>query len=111
MLSAALSGQTINVGSAPLAINKNLTIQSLGSDIKITGSGLRVFEIAYGTTFELNGMTLVAGTSTTGGALINQGTLTLNNVKINKNVAVSGATLIQNTGGQLKLVGNCSLLQ
>ncbi len=110
LLSAGLNGQTINVGGSPLIINKNLTIQSLASDIKITGSGLRVFEIANGTTFELNSMTLVAGTSLTGGVLINQGNLTLNNVKINKNVAVSGATLIQNTSGQLKLVGNCSML-
>ena len=59
---------------------------------------------------EFNGMMITAGTSLTGGAIRNMGTLTLKNVVVEKNTAVSGATLIHNNGG-LKLDGNCQLNQ
>jgi hypothetical protein len=110
-LSESLANQTINVGNNPLMINKDVIIEALGANTKITSTGLRVFEVSNAGNVLLDGMTIVAGTSLTGGALTNQANLTLRNVTIEKNVSVSGATLIHNTGGQLKLEGSCFINQ
>ena len=111
LLSSSLSGQTINVGSSPLVINKNLTILSQSQDINVTGSGVRPFEVSAGTTVNFIGMMITAGTSLTGGAIMNQGTLTLEGVTIEKNASVSGATLIHNSGGLLEMMGACFIHQ
>lgn len=111
LLSSSLSGQTIDVGSSPLILNKSVTIIALAPDINITGSGTRPFEIGQQFTVEFNGMAITAGNSTTAGAILNQGTLKLKNVIIERNINVSGAILISNTGGTLKLEGSCSINQ
>lgn len=111
ILSSALSGQTLNVGSSPLNVNKNITILSQSQDINVTGSGSRPFEVSAGTTVNFIGMMITAGTSLTGGAIMNQGTLTLDNVTIERNASVSGATLVHNTGGLLRMTGACFIHQ
>ncbi len=111
-LSASLAGDTINTGSTPLQINKNVVILAQAANISITTSGTRIFEVPNTTTAQLNGMILLSGTSLTGGAINNSGALTLKNVTVVKNAGVSGATLVQNTtGSQLFLVGNCFINQ
>ncbi len=111
-LAGLLSGQTINIGSAPLLLDKNLVILAEGSGINITGSGVRVFEIVNTVQVELLGMKIIAGTSMTGGAIYNPGTVKLKNVTVEGNPGVSGAILIDNTpGAQLFVDGNCILQQ
>jgi len=111
-ISAVLAGQTIDIGANPITISKNLVILALGANTNITGSGIRVFNINSGMQFECNGVKITAGTSLTGGAISNNGTLKLKNTNIKKNAAVSGATLIQsNPGGTVNVVGTCNINQ
>lgn len=111
-LSATLSGQTINIGSNPITISKNLVIITQGTNTTITGDGTRVFNINTGMQFECNGMTIRAGTSLTGGAISNAGTLKLKNMNVKKNPAISGATLVQNgPGGTVNVLGTCNINQ
>lgn len=111
LLSSALSGQTINVGISPLLVTKDITILAESGSITVSSTGPRPFEIGSGAEVELNGVQIRAGLSMTGGAILNDGVLTLENVSVEKNNLVSGATLIHNTNGSLKLEGNCSIRQ
>lgn len=111
-LAGLLSGQTINVGASPLLLDKNLIIKSEGSEINITGSGSRVFEISNSAQIELMDVRITAGTSMSGGAINNPGIVKLKNVTIESNPAVPGASLITNTpGSQLFVAGACNIHQ
>ena len=80
----------------------------MAPNISITTSGTRIFDVPASVSPQLSGMILKSGTSLTGGAVSNSGTLTMKNVTTLKNPGIEGATLIQNTaGGQLFMVGNC----
>ena len=111
ILSSVLSNQLIDVGPDPLVLTKEITILSQSPDISITGSGTRPFEISPDVTVELTGMNIIAGTALEGGAIRSRGMLTLKNVSIDKNPAVTGATLIYNLSGTLKMAGTCVLNQ
>jgi subtilisin-like proprotein convertase family protein len=111
-LAASLAGQTINVGSAALLINKNLVIRADDPNIIITGTGPRVFEVGNGISVEFFNTKITAGTSMNGGAINNPGIVRLRNTTISKNPGVSGASLIQNTpGAQLIVSGTCFMNQ
>lgn len=111
-LAGLLSGQTINIGSAPLLLNKNLVIKAEGSGINITGSGDRVFEISNTAQVEFLDLTITAGGSLVGGAINNPGIVKLKNVNIESNPAVPGASLITNVpGAQLFVAGTCNIHQ
>ena len=112
ILSSSLSGQTVNVGSVPLLMDKDVVIISQSPTINITGSGVRVFEITTGNVVELTGMTITAGTSLSGGAIMNAGTLTLNNSRVQQNPSVFGAILVSNSAtGMIVWEGNSSINQ
>jgi subtilisin-like proprotein convertase family protein len=111
-ISASLANQTINIGANPLSINKSLVILAQGANTTITGTGLRIFTIPSAVQLELNGVNVIAGTSMIAGAIDNKGILKLKNVIVDKNTGVNGATLIENTsGGQLTVIGSCSINQ
>ena len=111
-LSVLLSGQTIDIGNSPLLLTKNVVILASGPNINITGSGTRVFDIAGGVQAGFIGLTITAGTSLTGGAINNPGIVKLKDVTIERNPAITGATLIENTpGAQLIVIGNCFINQ
>jgi PKD repeat protein len=111
-LSAALAGQTINIGSSSLILNKNLVIIADAPNISITGSGAGVFEVISGITVGLSGMNIIAGTSLTAGAINNAGILKLTNVSIHRNSNVTGAILLRNSpGGQITTLGICFIQQ
>jgi subtilisin-like proprotein convertase family protein len=111
-ISSQLAGQTIDIGSNPITINKNLVIKSQSGNPNITGTGTRVFNINSGISFECNALTVTAGTSMNGGAISNTGTLKLKNAVIKKNSMVNGATLVQNNpGGTMNVVGTCNINQ
>jgi hypothetical protein len=130
----SLNGQTITLTSGELLINKNLTITGPGaSQLTISGDNAsRVFEVAAGTHHQpgqlsLSGLTIsngdgvfAAGSSHTndgdGGAILNNGTLTISNsilsgnsagnadfggaIENNGTLTVDGCTLTGNSAGQ-----------
>jgi len=111
-LSSQLAGQTINIGASPISIAKNLVILAQGANTNVTGNGTRVFNVNSGIQFECNGFIITAGTSLTGGAFSNTGTLKLKNTNVRRNTGVVGASLIlNNPGGTLNVVGSCNISQ
>jgi len=111
-ISSQLAGQTINIGSNPITIVKNLVIKAQSGNPNITGNGTRVFNINSGMSLECNALTVTAGTSMNGGAISNTGTLKLKNAVIKKNSMVNGATLVQNNpGGTMNVMGTCNINQ
>jgi subtilisin-like proprotein convertase family protein len=112
ILSAVLAGQTIDIGPVAQAIGKDLTIQAAAPDIGITGTGGRLLEVLAGIDLVLDGMILIAGTSTDGGAIQNSGNLVLQGVTVNPNPVVPGAILIRNdSGAQLTIAADCQINQ
>ena len=111
-LGAMLTGQTINVGSAPLLLDKDLVILAENPVINVTVSGDRIFEIANGVEVELINVLMTAGVSMTGAAINNAGLLRLKDVNIESSIASMGATLVHNQpGGQMFVNGMCTLNQ
>ncbi len=76
---AALSGD--------LDIRDDLTIEGNGSIIDASGLADRVFDMATGTTVNLNYLTIRAGSALNGGGLQNAGLLTLTDVSVSNNSA------------------------
>jgi subtilisin-like proprotein convertase family protein len=111
-ISAALANQTINIGAAPIAINKNVHIKALGAGTTITGTGVRVFDVGGGQTASFLGLTIRAGTSLQASAFSNLGVLRLHNTTVERNPAFPTATLIENReGSQCIFTGDCQLNQ
>jgi len=74
----ALSGQTIALNSL-IPLDRNLTVDGLGTGIQISGNNSsRIFTVNAGVTATLNALTLMNGLGSQGGAIQNNGTLTLN---------------------------------
>jgi hypothetical protein len=98
----SLQGQTITLTSGELALTKSLDIEGLGAD-QLTVSGnhaSRVFDISGGVTVTIVGLTITNGAVgyQTGGGILNNGTLSLNNVNVSGNSAVLGGDGIANDG-------------
>jgi hypothetical protein len=115
---SSLSGQTITLTSGELLLSQNLTIDAsaLASGITISGnSSSRVFETNGGTTCVLTRLTITNGfNSGLGGAILNAGTLTVNQCGIAASSAGTAGAGIFNNGGTLTfngstLSGNSSL--
>jgi hypothetical protein len=117
----SLVGQTITLTSGELLIKQNLTITGPGaSQLTISGDKLsRVFELSSKTkpTVSISGLTLdngvgifAAGSSNTddgeGGAIRNEGTLTISNSILSGNAAPAGGAI--NNDGTLTVIG-CTL--
>ncbi|MCL2304520.1 MAG: PKD domain-containing protein [Planctomycetaceae bacterium] len=99
-------GGTIILTGGELYIDKDIIIDGAGADITIDANGLsRVFNIAFGTTVTLVGLTLIGGLTTgNGGGILNAGMLTLidctitgNEAKRGGGVASTGTTIIVNS--------------
>jgi hypothetical protein len=97
----SLAGQTITLTGGELAIAKSLDIEGLGAD-QLTVSGnhaSRIFDISAAATVTIAGMTMTDGLAdgsspilaSTGGAILNFGTLTLANDVLSDNQAVGDA--------------------
>ncbi|HAM70236.1 MAG TPA: hypothetical protein DCM86_01150, partial [Verrucomicrobiales bacterium] len=88
-----LSGQAIVLTSGQLLLSKDVTIDaaSLPAGIRIDGNhSSRIFEVASGVTTVMSGLTLVNGRASAGGAILNQGNVTLNRCTLARNAATSG---------------------
>ena len=93
---ASLSGQTINLTSAELAINKNITISGPGPSllsVSRSSGTFRIFHVLPGQTVVLEGLTIRDGiTNGGGGGVLNDhATLNINNCDIVQNSS-TGAT-------------------
>jgi hypothetical protein len=97
----SLAGQTITLTGGELAISQSLDIEGLGADqLTISGNNAsRIFDISTGATVTIAGMTMTDGLAngsspvlaSTGGAILNFGTLTLANDVLSNSQAIGDA--------------------
>ena len=80
-----------------VAINKNIRIDGKGHTISAEDLG-RIFSIGEGFTVTLTNATLINGKATEGGAIYNDGSLTLSDVKLSDNTADSYGGAVFNNG-------------
>ena len=80
-----------------VAINKNIVIDGKGHTIDARDLG-RIFSIGEGFTVTLTNATLINGKATEGGAIYNDGSLTLSDVKLSDNAADSYGGAVFNNG-------------
>ena len=80
-----------------VAINKNIRIDGKGHTIDARDLG-RIFSIGEGFTVTLTNTTLINGRATEGGAIYNDGSLTLSDVKLSDNAADSYGGAVFNNG-------------
>ncbi len=80
-----------------VAINKNIRIDGKGHTIDARDLG-RIFSIGEGFTVTLTNATLINGRATEGGAIYNDGSLTLSDVKLSDNAADSYGGAVFNNG-------------
>ena len=80
-----------------VAINKNIRIDGKGHTIDAKNLG-RIFNIGEGFTVTLTNATLINGKATEGGAIYNDGSLTLSDVKLSDNAADSYGGAVFNNG-------------
>ena len=80
-----------------VAINKNIVIDGKGHTIDAKNLG-RIFNIGEGFTVTLTNATLINGKATEGGAIYNDGSLTLSDVKLSDNAADSYGGAVFNNG-------------
>ena len=80
-----------------VAINKNIRIDGKGHTISAEDLG-RIFSIGEGFTVTLTNATLINGKADKGGAIYNDGSLTLSDVKLSDNTADSYGGAVLNNG-------------
>ena len=80
-----------------VVINKNIAIDGKGHTIDAKNLG-RIFSIGEGFTVTLTNATLINGKATEGGAIYNNGSLTLSDVKLSDNAADSYGGAVFNNG-------------
>ena len=86
-------------GDQVIEINRNFALLSSGGNYKIDANNLGgIFKVKEGVTFVLQGLTLVNGNSTNGGAIYNEGTLQINSGTILENNAAIEGGAIYNKG-------------
>ena len=95
-----LTTKKIALTSGELTINNSITITGLGAtNFAITGTSTsRVLTVNSGATVTLAAITLSGGAATNGGGIANFGTLTLNNVTLTNNTALSGGAIYTSNG-------------
>jgi hypothetical protein len=112
----SLAGQTINLTSGELLIQKNLTIAGPGAgQLTVSGGGnSQVFEVAARAKVTMSGLTISNGSAIglnggpeLGGGILNHGTLTVSGCTLSSNHALYGGG-IANFGGTLTVSG-CTL--
>src|SRR5262245_40244604 len=88
----ALNGTTIQLTSGELPVAKNLTITGPGANLlSVSGQDAsRVFAVAEGATVTVTRLTITRGQADAGGAIDNDGVLTLRHVVLANNRSVGG---------------------
>jgi hypothetical protein len=112
-----LSGGTIILSGGEIGISANMTITGLGAgSLTISGgdaahtNSSRIFNFAASSTATISGLTLINGLAgpptfeipdVVGGAIMSQGTLTVNNCVFNNNVAIDLTGTTVSRGGAI----------
>jgi len=96
-----LTCQTLTLAAGPLAIGRNLTIDASSPDgVVVSGNhASRVFSVAAAKTVTITGLDVVDGSNSgDGGAILNDGNLTLADCELAGNEAGDGGGAIENSG-------------
>lgn len=113
IIAEELSGQTIEITTEKLILDKNLVIQCPFVPAPVITSSIPgLFEVSPGIEVFMDGLRIQSGVGTTDGiAFLNSGILTLKDVWITRNNSASAeASLIYNANSsQLTLHGQCRL--
>lgn len=98
----------ITLTSGEIVIEKNVTINSLGKEISISGNDAsRVFTISGGVSVAINRFRITNGFSNFGGAIRNYGTATLTNSTLSNNTSSEGSGgAIYNDGGTVTITNS-----
>lgn len=110
--SSSLIGQTIDLTSEKIELNKDLVFKQPSSQvIKIRAlfSG-SVFTITNGSSIYMENIHLYGGDESPGRAINNQGTLTLKDVNIYETSPYEGMGSTIENSGTLTIYGNCNIL-
>ncbi|HSG42519.1 MAG TPA: family 16 glycosylhydrolase, partial [Anaerolineales bacterium] len=97
-----LAGQTINLTTGPLTLNKNMTIDaSAAQGLTVSGGGVdRVFIVDPGTTATVKNLTIADGYGwQLAGGVLNNGSLTLDHVVVTGNTMATDAGDFWQGGG------------
>jgi len=97
-----LTGQTILVGSSQITLDKSLNISGLGiNNLILSGNDdYRIFHVETGKTVKIEKMSLIDGNSVpSGGAILNEGNLTLKDVRFQNNIGNGVPNAIVNASG------------
>ena len=111
----SLSGQTITLTTGELPLNQNLTVDASALPAGLTISGndtSRVFNVSSSSTCVLTALTITHGAnSSTGGGILNAGTLTLNRCILSSNSTSSSgfAGAIYNNNAASLTLNQCTL--
>ena len=98
----SLAGQTISLTSGPVVVGKNVTIDGSGAPgLALSGGGAnRVLEVGTGVTATVSHLTMRDGYGwQVGGAVINNGSLTLDHVTVTNNTQATDAGDFWQGGG------------
>ncbi|MDX1406849.1 MAG: GEVED domain-containing protein, partial [Saprospiraceae bacterium] len=108
--SDALNGQTIQLYDSSVGISKHVIILADPTqDISVEGvTAARAFDITLNGNVVIEGINIIAGTATFGGAIKNAGQLVLRDVMVQQHPGQSGKSVVQNVGN-LTLQGNCHI--
>lgn len=111
-LSGILAGSTVQTGTGPLVISKNVVIKSENPNITVTGVGARVFEVLPGVQAGFEGFRIVSGSGSSGTGIYNQGVIWLRDMEVHKAGGSQEATLIENVnGGIFRVLGSVEVEQ
>ena len=106
------AAHTIVLGGTELTVTSSVTITGPGNGV-LTVSGnnaSRVFNIGTGTTVSMDGLTIANGNDSSGGGILNYGTLALGNCTISGNTVSGGSGGgICNLGGSTVTVSSCTI--
>jgi hypothetical protein len=104
--------QTLDLALALPDLTGVLTLTGPGSDRltinRNSGSAFRLFNVTAGATVTIEGLKLTNGSSAAGGAILNQGSLSLNNVWLAGNVT-SGSGTVSGGGALSNIAGVVSI--
>ena len=105
----SLAGQTITLAGTHLELTDDVTITGLGADQLILDGNAqsRIFQVDYGVTANISGLTITNGNVTgDGGGIFSRGTLTLSNSTVSNSYASRFGGGIANEFGTLTVTGS-----
>ncbi|MBL0102100.1 MAG: hypothetical protein IPP49_20385 [Saprospiraceae bacterium] len=109
----SLTGQFIDLTSTTIVLNKNINIvQTPSTEINIRASNdLPIFEVSSCCQLYLKNINLYPDSGNTGRALINNGTLTLDDTHIFENGLHLGSGSTVQNNGTLTVIGNSGIIK